>query len=127
VGKITRAHAYANNEVAYIAWEIDGKIEGCLGFEVTRVYLKPDKSEAERVKCAAWVAFKGQRNPYWLPQTPASGRFRSSPGAISPCASGGTVRIAVPTKSMSGTRFAPSATSSRAASPWNRTATNMGT
>jgi len=75
MGRITSARAWANNEVAYVAWEIDGKLDGCLGFEVTRVYLnsdvtvvrRPDGSE-DRVKCAAWVAFKGQRNPYWLPQ-----------------------------------------------------------
>jgi phosphatidylserine/phosphatidylglycerophosphate/cardiolipin synthase-like enzyme len=75
MGKITSVRAYANNEVAYIAWDIDGKIADCLGFEVTRVYLdehgnvarRPDGSE-DRVNCATWVAFKGQRNPHWLPQ-----------------------------------------------------------
>ncbi|TCM51132.1 phosphatidylserine/phosphatidylglycerophosphate/cardiolipin synthase-like enzyme [Rhizobium sp. PP-F2F-G48] len=76
MGKIASAHAYANNEVAYLAWDIDGKIEGCLGFEVVRIYLEPDGSvslrddgEEDRVPCAAWVGFKGQRNPHWLPQT----------------------------------------------------------
>jgi hypothetical protein len=75
MGRITAAHAWANNEVAYVAWDIDGKIDGCLGFEVTRVYLNDDGTIAsrvdgteDRVKCAAWVAFKGQRNPHWLPQ-----------------------------------------------------------
>ena len=75
MAKITSANAWANNEVAYVAWDTDGKIPGCLGFEVTRVYLdaagnvakRPDGSD-DRVKCAAWVAFKGQRNPDWLPQ-----------------------------------------------------------
>jgi phosphatidylserine/phosphatidylglycerophosphate/cardiolipin synthase-like enzyme len=73
--KITSAKAWANNEVAYIAWDTDGKIPSCLGFEVTRVYLdaagnvarRQDGSE-DRVKCAAWVAFKGQRNLDWIPQ-----------------------------------------------------------
>ncbi len=75
MGQITIARAWTNNEVAFIAWDIDGKIDGCLGFEVTRVYLNPDGTVVrrkdgteERVKCAAWVAFKGQRNPRWLPQ-----------------------------------------------------------
>ena len=75
MGRITTARAWANNEVAFIAWDIDGKIDGCLGFEVTRVYLNADGTVArrvdgaeDRVKCAAWVAFKGQRNPHWLPQ-----------------------------------------------------------
>ena len=66
--KITAAHAYANNEVAYVAWDTDGTIPGCLGFEVTRIHLNADGSVAERVRCAAWVAFKGQKNPRWLPQ-----------------------------------------------------------
>ncbi len=75
MGQIITARAWANNEVAYVAWDADSKIDGCLGFEVTRVYLnddltvakRPDGTE-DRVKCAAWVAFKGQRNPHWLPQ-----------------------------------------------------------
>ncbi|HEV2839748.1 MAG TPA: phospholipase D-like domain-containing protein [Chthoniobacterales bacterium] len=75
MSSITTARAWANNEVAYVAWDIDAKIEGCLGFEVTRVYLNDDGSVAlradgaeDRRKCATWVAFKGQRNPHWLPQ-----------------------------------------------------------
>ena len=75
MGRITAARAWANNEVAYVAWDIDGKIDGCLGFEVTRVYLNDNGAIArradgteDRVKCAAWVAFRGQRNPHWLPQ-----------------------------------------------------------
>lgn len=75
MSKITSARAWANNEVAYIAWDTNGKISNCLGFEVTRVYLdakgnvakRPDGSE-DRVKCAAWVSFKGQHNLDWLPQ-----------------------------------------------------------
>lgn len=75
MGRIVRACAYANNEVGYVAWDLDEKIEGCLGFEVTRVYLnadgsvalRPDGSE-DRVRCASWVGFSGQRNPHWLPQ-----------------------------------------------------------
>jgi phosphatidylserine/phosphatidylglycerophosphate/cardiolipin synthase-like enzyme len=73
--KITTARAYANNEVAYVAWDTDGSIPGALGFEVTRVYLDADGSVAhrpdgneDRISCATWVAFKGQRNPRWLPQ-----------------------------------------------------------
>jgi len=69
MGKITSVRAYANNEVAYVAWDIDGTIKGCLGFEVTRIYLdKKGNDTADRVNCATWVAFKGQRNLYWLPQ-----------------------------------------------------------
>jgi hypothetical protein len=75
MGRITSARAWANNEVAYIAWNIDSKIAGCLGFEVTRVYLEADGSVSrrpdgteDRVKCAAWVSFKKQRNPAWRAQ-----------------------------------------------------------
>ena len=75
MGTITNARAWANNEVAYVAWDVDGKIDGCLGFDVTRVYLNDDgtirlKSDGseDRTRCATWVAFKGQRNPRWLPQ-----------------------------------------------------------
>jgi uncharacterized protein (DUF885 family)/phosphatidylserine/phosphatidylglycerophosphate/cardiolipin synthase-like enzyme len=73
--RITSATAWANNEVAYIAWDTDAKLVGCLGFEVTRIYLDADGNVAkrrdgsdDRVKCAAWVAFKGQRNRDWIPQ-----------------------------------------------------------
>ena len=75
MGQITTARAWANNEVAYVAWDIDEKIEGCLGFDVTRIYLNADGTTQlrtdgteDRVSCATWVAFKGQRNPLWLPQ-----------------------------------------------------------
>ena len=68
MAKITSAKAWANNEVAYIAWTTDGKIPGCLGFEVVRIYQDEHGNDGERVTCAAWVAFKGQRNPNWLPQ-----------------------------------------------------------
>ncbi|HEV2835163.1 MAG TPA: phospholipase D-like domain-containing protein [Pyrinomonadaceae bacterium] len=75
MGQITTVHAWANNEVAYVAWDVDKKIKGCLGFDVTRVYLNDDGSVAQkadgsedRIKCATWVAFKGQSNPNWLPQ-----------------------------------------------------------
>ena len=68
MASITTARAWANNEVAYIAWDTDGKISGCLGFEVTRIYVDGAGNETDRVKCAAWVAFKGQRNRDWLPQ-----------------------------------------------------------
>src|SRR5262245_6455649 len=68
LGKITSVRAYANNEVAYLAWDIDEKIADCLGFEVTRIYLDDHGNDRERIKCAAWVPFKGQRNTHWLPQ-----------------------------------------------------------
>lgn len=74
MGQIVKANAYANNEVVYVAWDVDDMIEGCLGFEVVRIYLNEDGSDAmqdgkpDRVTCASWVGFRGQRNPHWQPQ-----------------------------------------------------------
>ncbi len=72
---ISAATAYCNNEVGYVAWTLGAKIPGCLGFEVTRVYLNPDGSvvllpdgSESRVKTVALVAFNGQSNPDWNPQ-----------------------------------------------------------
>lgn len=56
MGQIIAAKAYANNEVAFLAWTLDQAIAGCLGFEITRIYL--DTNE-ERV-LAAWVPFIGE-------------------------------------------------------------------
>ena len=76
MGQIVAANAYVNNEVAYVAWDIDDKIDGCLGFEVVRIVLDANGNVAltpegkeDRASCATWVGFKGQRNPHWLPQT----------------------------------------------------------
>ncbi|MCP4560770.1 MAG: hypothetical protein GY873_13715 [Bosea sp.] len=68
MARIVSACAYANNEVAFIAWDVDELIPGCLGFDVTRVYLADDGTVQERTRCAAWVGFKGQSNPHWIPQ-----------------------------------------------------------
>ena len=65
MGHIISAKAYANNEVAFVAWTLDETIEGCLGFEINRVY--PDTNEVRGL--AVWVPFKCQSNPKWLPQT----------------------------------------------------------
>ena len=64
MASITHARAFANNEVALVAWQIDAPIPDCRGFEITRIYA----SGEERV-LPAWVPFKGQSNPDWKPQT----------------------------------------------------------
>src|SRR5215471_5614477 len=64
---IQSAKAYCNNEVAFIAWSLKSTLNDCLGFEVTRIY----KDTQEQRVIAAWVPFKGQSNPKWLPQTTA--------------------------------------------------------
>ena len=65
MGKITKAQAFANNEVSLIAWDIDGMIDGCLGFDILRIRvdgLEPPKA------LPAWVPFDGQDNKDWKPQ-----------------------------------------------------------
>src|SRR5262245_66105538 len=62
---IVSATAFANNEIALIAWALKVAIPDCMGFEVTRIYT--DTNE-ERV-LPAWVPFEGQKNPDWKPQT----------------------------------------------------------
>src|SRR5215470_11290036 len=69
MAKITRATAFSNNEVAYLAWAIDGKrIAGCLGFHIVRQYLDAADAVTSERPLASYVAFKGQRNPDWLAQ-----------------------------------------------------------
>ena len=66
---ITRATAYANNEVAYLAWMIDqDSIPSCLGFHIVREYLDAGDTVTEERPLASYVPFKGQRNPDWLAQ-----------------------------------------------------------
>ena len=61
---VIKVRAATNNEVAFLSWDIDGMIPGCLGFEIVRLY--PDSGEERCL--AAWVPFKGQRNPRWISQ-----------------------------------------------------------
>jgi phosphatidylserine/phosphatidylglycerophosphate/cardiolipin synthase-like enzyme len=65
MAKIVSARAYSNNEIAFIAWSLDEAIDGCVGFELTRI----DTDSGEEVAVAAWVPFEGQHNREWLPQT----------------------------------------------------------
>jgi hypothetical protein len=66
---ITRASAFANNEVAYLAWKTDpASIPGCLGFHIVREYLDAHDAVRSERPLASYVAFKGQRNPDWLAQ-----------------------------------------------------------
>jgi phosphatidylserine/phosphatidylglycerophosphate/cardiolipin synthase-like enzyme len=66
---ITQARAFANNEVAYLAWTTDqDPIPECLGFHIVREYLDAANAVTEERPLAAYVAFKGQRNPDWQAQ-----------------------------------------------------------
>jgi phosphatidylserine/phosphatidylglycerophosphate/cardiolipin synthase-like enzyme len=64
MGTVTKAVALCNNEVAFIAWDVDAMIAGCLGFDIVRVY--PDTGE--RKALATWVPFEGQDNDGWKEQ-----------------------------------------------------------
>ena len=58
MARIINARAFANNEVALLAWSIDEAIADCLGFDITRIY--PESGEEQPL--AAWVPFRGQTN-----------------------------------------------------------------
>lgn len=68
MAKISHAAAFANNEVGYIAWDLDGDISGCLGFNIVREYLDANDQIVEERPLASYVAFRGQSNPDWLAQ-----------------------------------------------------------
>ena len=75
---IVSATAFANNEIAVIAWALKVAIPDCMGFEVTRIYT--DTGE-ERV-LPAWVPFEGQKNPVGSRRPLASGPSRNFTGPI---------------------------------------------
>lgn len=64
---MNKAVAFSNNDVAWLAWEIEQKIPDCLGFAVYRTDLATNKREA----LPAWVGFQGQSNAGWAAQTTA--------------------------------------------------------
>jgi phosphatidylserine/phosphatidylglycerophosphate/cardiolipin synthase-like enzyme len=64
---ITKAGAWSNGEVAYLAWQVEKKIEGCLGFMITRVHETGADAGARRI-LPTWIAFTDQSNPDWLAQ-----------------------------------------------------------
>src|SRR5579859_1083909 len=64
---IIKAGAWSNGEVAYLAWQVEKAIPGCLGFMITRVHeTGPDAGE--RRILPTWIAFTDQSNPDWLAQ-----------------------------------------------------------
>jgi phosphatidylserine/phosphatidylglycerophosphate/cardiolipin synthase-like enzyme len=67
MGKIVKAGAWCNGEIAYLAWEADAPIDDCLGFMVTRVHETGPEAGQRRV-LPTWIAFRDQSNPNWLDQ-----------------------------------------------------------
>jgi hypothetical protein len=67
MGLITRAGAWCNGEVAYVAWEVKEKIKDCVGFMVTRVHETGEDAGQRRI-LPTWIAFTDQNNPNWNAQ-----------------------------------------------------------
>src|SRR6266540_2445269 len=68
MGKLVSARVWCNNEVAYLAWRMDGRIDGCLGFMITRIHYDEAGQETARRNLPTWVAFDTQSNPKWEEQ-----------------------------------------------------------
>jgi hypothetical protein len=64
---VQKAGAWCNGEVAYLAWQVAKKIDGCLGFMVTRVHETGADAGQRRV-LPTWIAFTDQSNPDWQAQ-----------------------------------------------------------
>ena len=64
---IIKARAWCNNEVGYLAWQTDGKIDDCLGFMITRIQTDTAGKVTRRI-LPAWAAFITQSNPDWEAQ-----------------------------------------------------------
>lgn len=64
---VTKAGAWCNGEVAYLAWSVAAEIEGCLGFMITRVHETGGDAGARRI-LPTWIAFRDQSNPNWQNQ-----------------------------------------------------------
>jgi len=61
---MNKAVAYNNDSVAFIAWQYDKPIAGCLGFDVRRTDLKTKVM----THMPTWVPFTGQTNEEWKPR-----------------------------------------------------------
>ena len=64
---ITKAGAWANGEVAYLAWSVAKPIPDCLGFMITRIHETGVDAGQRRI-LPTWIAFTDQSNPDWLAQ-----------------------------------------------------------
>ena len=62
---MSKARAFSNNDVSFIAWEYEEKIPDCLRFAIYRTNLNSNNREI----LPAWVGFLGQSNKEWKLQT----------------------------------------------------------
>jgi hypothetical protein len=111
---ITRGGAWCNGEVAYIAWDVTAKIDGCLGFMVTRVHETGDDADSGE-SCPHGSRSPIRTTPIGISKTHLSGRYRATSGATSPSESRATPRRSAPSTSRFTTRSFRSA--------WRKTAT----
>jgi len=62
---MSKAVVFSNNDITFLAWGIDQKIPGCLGFAIYRT----DLATNVRSPLPAWVGFSNQSNANWKAQT----------------------------------------------------------
>ena len=67
MGKLIKARAWCNGEVAYLSWAADGPIADCVGFMITRVHETGPDAGQRRI-LPTWIGFTDQSNPDWLDQ-----------------------------------------------------------
>lgn len=63
------AVALSNNDVVFLAWQVDTKIPDCLGFAIYRKDASEMSKGEQGVPLPAWVGFQGDSNPKWKPKT----------------------------------------------------------
>jgi phosphatidylserine/phosphatidylglycerophosphate/cardiolipin synthase-like enzyme len=64
---VTRAGAWSNGEVGYLAWDMAAELTDCLGFMITRVHETGTDAGQRRI-LPTWLAFTDQSNPNWNQQ-----------------------------------------------------------
>jgi hypothetical protein len=67
--EVTRAGAWCNGEVAYLAWDMANAVTDCLGFMVTRVHETGADAGQRRV-LPTWLAFSDQKQSESRPTRP---------------------------------------------------------
>jgi hypothetical protein len=76
---VTRAGAWSNGEVAYLAWDMKAKIDDCLGFMITRVHETGEEREPDGSCRPGWRS-EIRAIPTGSPKTARYGRSSPSNG-----------------------------------------------
>ncbi len=96
--------AYSNNEVTFIARDVDGLIDGCLDFDVVRI--RGDGSELPQRVSLPGFSSKANQIRRGRPKMRGSGLFRSCTGVILRCAATDPIPVFATTISASNTQLA---------------------